>query len=45
MNKLTKSEVFYCILQKKKKCKGSGEISKAKILKAYEINTTRISNT
>ena len=34
MNKIIKSEVLYCILEKKKECKGSGEINKAKILKA-----------
>ena len=33
MNKITKS-LLYCILQTKKECKGSGEINKAKILKA-----------
>ena len=45
MNKLIKSEVLYCILQKKE-CKGSGEISKAKNIKGLGvINTTKISNT
>ena len=45
MNKLIKSEVFYCILQKKE-CNGSGEISKAKNIKGLGvINTTKISNT
>ena len=46
MNKLIKSAVLYCILQKKKECKGSGEISKAKNIKGLGvINTTKISNT
>ena len=48
MYKLIKSEVLYCILQKKKKkeCKGSGEISKAKNIKGLGvINTTKITNT
>ena len=46
MNKLIKSEVLYCILQKKKECKGSGDVSKAKTIKDLGgINTTKISNT
>ena len=45
MKRLIKSEVLYCILQKKE-CKGSGEISKAKNIKGLGgINTTKISNT
>ena len=47
MNRLIKSEALNCILQKKKKeCKGSGEISKAKNIKGLGgINTTKTSNT
>ena len=46
MNKLIKSEVLYCILKKKKECKGSDDVSKAKAIKDLGgINTTKISNT
>ena len=45
MNRLIKSEVLNCILQKKE-CRDSGEISKAKNIKGLGgINTTKISNT
>ena len=45
MNRLIKSEVLNCILQKKE-CRDSDEISKAKNIKGLGgINTTKISNT